>query len=182
MKWDDYAHLLGTKPDNELAAELGVGQLAVQRNRNKRGIRPWRNRVSCPTAANPDVHWLAGLLEGEGSFILTKNRSTYRYARIVVSMVDEDVIQRVADLWETKLSFVKPSRPGHQSQFRAGISGQRAVEWMRLLRPLMGVRRQGQIDRVLAHEATRPDANERRRSWSAAKAATRQRDDRGRLV
>jgi hypothetical protein len=45
------------------------------------------------------VAWLAGLLEGEGYFGLIPNKvkgKTYRYARVGVTMTDEDVIRRAA--------------------------------------------------------------------------------------
>ena len=56
-----------------------------------------------------DVAWLAGLLEGEGTFLLD-NRSATRYEESTVppspvlriSMTDQDIIDRVAKMLDKK--------------------------------------------------------------------------------
>jgi hypothetical protein len=55
-----------------------------------------------------DWAWLAGLLEGEGSFI-TYRDGRLSYPVIKVEMCEQEVIQRVADLLKTHL-WVEPSR------------------------------------------------------------------------
>jgi hypothetical protein len=103
-------------------------------------------------ADGPDLYWLAGLLEGEGSFFpgppSAPNRPT-----LVVNMTDEDVVARAAALLGVKV-YSWRNRRGDKTHwktaYRAGISGRQAVALMLQLRPLMGRRRREQIDRVVA--------------------------------
>lgn len=53
-----------------------------------------------------EIIWLAGLLEGEGCF---NYRADRKQARISVEMTDQDVLERVAGLFGTKVS-VRPPR------------------------------------------------------------------------
>lgn len=96
-----------------------------------------------------DLHWLAGLLEGEGSF-MAGPPSNPRSPRLVVSMTDEDVIARAARLIGRKpCSWQAPVKHWKRT-YMVRVTGARAVAWMTALRPLMGERRQAQIDRALA--------------------------------
>lgn len=95
-----------------------------------------------------DLAWLAGLLEGEGSF-LKGPPSEPGTPRITVSMTDRDVVARVASLFGVSASNpFKHKNPKWKPFYLATLKGTRAVELMGLLRPLMGERRQGQIDRA----------------------------------
>lgn len=65
-------------------------------------------------------------------------------------MTDEDVVARVAAL--LGISYHRSDRGaarGWKPCFVFHMKGGRAVEWMRKLRPLMGIRRQAQIDAAL---------------------------------
>jgi hypothetical protein len=109
---------------------------------------------------NPtDLGWLAGLLEGEGSFSLVhytdrrKGRHPCRYGKVSLNMTDRDVVERVVSV--TGLGRVwgptrSPSRAQHKATYSWAIQGARKVEpLVTLLQPLMGERRRQQIDRVL---------------------------------
>jgi hypothetical protein len=149
-----------------------------------RPVGSLRRRAGLGMRAGHDLAWLAGLLEGEGYFGLIKNHvagKIYRYARIGVTMTDEDVIARAAQVLGARYWPVKPSGLGRKMQHRCEVRGQRAVAWMRTLQPLMGERRRGQIDRVFAHEAMRHDPSEARRRWSRRAAAGRERSANGRF-
>ena len=76
-----------------------------------------------------DLAWLAGLLEGEGSF-LKAPPSSPNCPRISLEMTDKDVVERAASLMNGKVAT-------------------RAVELMRVLHPEMGSRRRSQIDAAL---------------------------------
>jgi hypothetical protein len=98
------------------------------------------------------LHWLAGLLEGEGSFV-PGTPSQPNHPRIHIKMTDEDVIAKVADIFGTRYAKSGTKRSiehGWKQAYTAKISSRPAVKWMGLLRPLMGKRRQGQIDRAVA--------------------------------
>ena len=104
-----------------------------------------------------DLYWLAGLLEGEGSF-LTGPPSAPRYPVLALQMTDRDVVARVAAMFGRKLGRWQSRRAREQPVFLVRITGAKAVAWMNALRPLMGERRRAQIDRAVASHAPRPTA------------------------
>jgi hypothetical protein len=96
--------------------------------------------------------WLAGLLEGEGSF-LRGIPSAPGVPVVALSMTDLDVVQRVADMLNIRYIHVKlrtRENPAWRPAYRVKLTGQRAVDLMHQLRPMMGERRQAQIDAALA--------------------------------
>jgi hypothetical protein len=98
-----------------------------------------------------DLHWLAGLLEGEGSF-LKPSPSRPASPRVQVVMTDRDVLEHVAALVGVSVYAVPvDSRNADWHPcYRVIVNGQRATQLMRVLRPLMGERRQHQIDAAMA--------------------------------
>ena len=92
-----------------------------------------------------DIRWLAGYLEGEGCFTFTGDK--YRYPRIVVESTDEDVIQRVSQLWGMKPHSVQHG--SHKTGYSVATTCTKAVSWMMTLYPLMGQRRQARIREIL---------------------------------
>ena len=96
-----------------------------------------------------EFSWLAGLLEAEGSF-MTGTPSQPRTPHIMINMTDLDVIQRVATLWCSSIKHFRKNVVGLKEQHSVQIGGGSAVSFMQLLRPLMGLRRQQQIDRAIA--------------------------------
>lgn len=118
---------------------------------------PRRPRSSAPSLAETsELAWLAGLLEGEGSFAVIRNHvrgRTYEYPQIVVTMTDQDVIERVAHLFGNSVYHLGvPKSHDNRArlpQYRAQVSGASAAAWMRRLLPLMGARRGRRIQEVL---------------------------------
>lgn len=98
------------------------------------------------------LHWMSGLLEGEGSFI--PGLPSYPTKPIIsLQMTDEDVIAKVAGIFAVRYSTSKSearAEAGWRTSFGVKTSGQNAVHWMKLLYPSMGERRQKQIDIALA--------------------------------
>lgn len=111
------------------------------------GTRGFETRLS------PQDIWLAGLLEGEGSFGLWSNGNGGFKLKVSVQMTDFDVVHRVADMWGTSIAHIKPQKAHHKPSFRTQLGGDRAAELMNRIRPLMGERRTEQIDRVLRERA-----------------------------
>ncbi len=97
-----------------------------------------------------DIYWLAGLLEGEGSFIAPPPSEPNK-PRISIAMTDKDIIKRVANLFG--LSYIYESKDKRSSKwkpyFQVVFKGKRAAVLMRSLQPLMGERRRQQIDEAL---------------------------------
>jgi hypothetical protein len=77
---------------------------------------------------------------------------------LAVSMTDHDVMSRLGRIFDRKVHVVRPRNVRWQTSYQVRVHGREAVRWMRLLRPLMGARRQAQIDRALASYAPRPVA------------------------
>lgn len=100
-------------------------------------------------ATDAEIHWLAGLLEGEGSFF-AGSPSAPNLPVLQVSMVDEDVIARVAALFAVTPSVVRPRRANWRTSYTARVRGSRAVAWMHVLRPHLGARRRAQVDGAIA--------------------------------
>lgn len=95
-----------------------------------------------------DLHWLAGLLEGEGSFCKGTPRQP-NVPSVSVNMKDYDIIKRVADIFGNSVTFVKSRNPKHSDTYRTMIRSKPAIELMILLKPLMGERRQIQIQKAI---------------------------------
>ncbi|HEX7298453.1 MAG TPA: hypothetical protein VF257_05570 [Solirubrobacteraceae bacterium] len=104
-----------------------------------------------------ELHWLAGLLEGEGSFMVGPPSSP-RPPVISVNMNDEDIMERLGRIFGRKIHVITPRNQRCQTSYQLRVKGGDAVRWMTLLRPLMGSRRQAQIARALASYAPRPSA------------------------
>jgi hypothetical protein len=102
----------------------------------------------------PEFLWLAGWLEGEGSFVAPPPSDPGR-PRIWGQTRDRDVVGEAGRLLEIKpLSHIDPRNPNWSRTWRVLKQGRRATVLMEALRPLMGQRRRYQIDRAL--RATRP--------------------------
>ena len=102
-----------------------------------------------------DLYWLAGLLEGEGYFTIVSNSGS---PSAQVSMTDRDVVERAAHLMGSNINIrhYSSKNPKWKDQYRAYLCGNKAIEFMEMIHPLMGDRRKVQIDRVLKRAAQRP--------------------------
>ena len=97
-----------------------------------------------------ELCWLAGYLEGEGSF-LAGSPSNPTEPGISVCSTDEDVIARVALMFGVKYWKVKGKRKSHWKEvWLTKKKGSHAVELMNILKPMMSVRWRQQIDRAIA--------------------------------
>jgi hypothetical protein len=122
--------------------------------------RPWRtDGIQVPGKAlgmsAADLLWLAGWLEGEGSF-LAPPPSDPRRPRVVAQSRDLDVVARAAQLVGVSpipTSDARRRNRGWSLTYEVLKRGQGAVELMRALRPVMGARRQTQIDRALSPDS-----------------------------
>lgn len=106
-----------------------------------------------------DVAWLAGLLEGEGSFsILTVKKGRQagkRRLQITLMMTDEDVMRRAAVLMGATLyGPYGPYQSCKKPCWQIHVRSHRAAGWMMTLYPLMGVRRREAIESALSEWKT----------------------------
>ena len=102
-----------------------------------------------------DKYWLAGLLEGEGTF-MKGPPSIPRSPVVQIVMTDEDVIRKVATLLGYTCIKLHPKVSTWKSTYLVKIRGKRAIELMQLLKLLMGKRRREQIQRAMACYKPKP--------------------------
>jgi hypothetical protein len=93
------------------------------------------------------IHYVAGILEGEGSFLVYGYSPTIRLA-----MTDKDIVVRVRDIIspERLVHDYKNKRTNHKIVYIFTSHSTEAIQWMMTLYPLMGERRKEQIRAVLA--------------------------------
>lgn len=97
-----------------------------------------------------ELHWLAGLLEGEGSF-LHGPPSKPNCPAIVLHMTDLDVVERAAALMGTT-SIVRPKARAthHKPSYLVKVTNRKAIELMKRLKPILGDRRRKRIEDIVA--------------------------------
>lgn len=92
-----------------------------------------------------ELVWLAGLLEGEGSFLKGPPSAPNR-PRVAVEMTDYDIIWQVKRLFGVKYMQKNDRNPRWKRSYTVSLKGRAAIELMQKLRPFMGSRRKKQID------------------------------------
>ena len=104
---------------------------------------------------SPDVHqtdalWVAGLLEGEGSFTCdSMNGKSRPRPRISLQMTDEDVVKKVASILKCKVWGPYKKKEPRKPVWVCALTGMEAAAWMNLLKYYLGSRRKEQIDIAL---------------------------------
>lgn len=94
-----------------------------------------------------DLHWLAGLLEGEGSFYLGESSTP----SIVVTMTDLEPVRKASILMGSKSVTSSTVTSAGKRVYRTSLSRAKKVrKLLLLLMPLMSPRRQGQIERLIS--------------------------------
>ena len=120
-----------------------------------------------------DIYWLAGLLEGEGSFQWS---GTGRSLCVVLGMNDKDVVERASIVMAGSLPRDYTATRTGNRHWRTAVYGARAASVMMTLYTLLGVRRRAKIRALLAEWKTRPGIHgHRKRVWRA-------RNDTGRFI
>ena len=98
------------------------------------------------TLTQLEVGWLAGFLEGEGCFFTSPTGSP----GIKVCLTDYDVLAKYGCLvMRPVMGPYQDNRPGHKAKWEVNLYGEDAVSLMRVLLPLMGLRRSDRIRSIL---------------------------------
>jgi hypothetical protein len=100
---------------------------------------------------NGDRAWLAGLFEGEGCFTIERNGAI----RAMIAMSDQDVIERVHALFPGQYRVDRLKNPRHKDRHWWRISGPPVIEFITLVRPWLGERRQARADELVASFSAR---------------------------
>lgn len=83
-----------------------------------------------------DIHYIAGLLEGEGTFTRVK-----RCPIIKLHMTDRDIVEKFKKITRVKAIIgidKKSTRPECKKAYVISICGNLAASWMMILFTLMG--------------------------------------------
>ncbi len=132
-----------------------------------------------------ELHWFAGLMEGEGTFFVQKNyvgKKCYYYPQLSILMSDRDVIERVGELVDAKVFSYQPPLPSKKRLYRVTLLGRRAVWWMKRLLPLMGKRRAERITGILEGWDSRIPTDISRRKSCQLMVVDRKRDELGQFI
>lgn len=93
-----------------------------------------------------NIHWLAGLLEGEGSF------GFYNGGPLIqLNMCDYDIVEKAHKKLSctSKILILNKEYTNHNTSYRITIQGSLAISWMFTLYSLMGKRRKNQITEAI---------------------------------
>lgn len=100
--------------------------------------------------------WAAGLFEGEGGISCYTHRDGYWQRRIQLDMTDQDIVERFAQLVGVGYVTTRPPRNGRKQQWRWILSRWNdQVAFAEWIAPLLGKRRQAQLNNLLSHPPTR---------------------------
>ncbi|WP_157224912.1 hypothetical protein [Nocardia thailandica] len=100
-----------------------------------------------------ETAWVAGLLEGEGCFLIKGNGGL----AVNCTMTDRDVIQRLCDVVGYGSVRAEALREGRKQAYTWRIGNRREVlNVVTAILPYMGTRRSNRIGEMLAHNETRP--------------------------
>lgn len=97
--------------------------------------------------------WLAGLLEGEGCFHVKTNKTPLG---ITLEMTDEDIVKRVSNITGNSYCKVKKRKTFYKQSFKTTVRGKVAIEIMKLILPIMGVRRSIRIKECIDSYVVKP--------------------------
>ena len=93
----------------------------------------------------PDIkqlYWLAGLLDGEASFITNGNSPV-----IKLTMTDKDLVEKVSKMFDRPMYEYKQGRL--KTIYVVTVGSNDAIAWMQTLYSLMGQRRKNQIKSII---------------------------------
>ena len=105
---------------------------------------------------DPELAWVMGVLEGEGSFILA-NQSSGKYAGISMQTIDKDILERIQDRLGGKVyGPYNYQGEGYKPLYHWWHRGRGVTEAIMLsMYPYMSPRRQKQILNVLKNSEAR---------------------------
>src|SRR4051812_3654464 len=99
-----------------------------------------------PVKSSTDIAWLAGLLEGEGSFSILENGTA---PQIKLAMNDSDIVQRAKFLTNHPGPVNTALLKSGNTSYIINICGNLAIQWMMTIYTLMGIRRKAKIREIL---------------------------------
>ena len=96
------------------------------------------------------LHWLAGLIDGEGAFTRSGGSPSVR-----IKMTDRDTIEKVASLLNAQV-LIEKRQPRYKDCYLCVLYGNNAIQLMDKIKPLMSIRRKQRITEIMAWANSRP--------------------------
>lgn len=97
-----------------------------------------------------DLYWIAGILEGEGSFTVAAKIKP----RITLNMTDKDIVERVRNILDQNQvvhKYYPKGQIGYKPIYNIDMTGPKAAGWMLTLFSIMGKRRQTRIKDIFSN-------------------------------
>ena len=89
-----------------------------------------------------DLAYAAGILDGEGSICLTKNRSgRWPSPQVAVASTDRELLDWLREQFSGSISIKKPRRSTHQVSYDWKLTDQNALRFLQLVRPYLRIER-----------------------------------------
>jgi hypothetical protein len=98
------------------------------------------------SVAIKDIHWAAGLLEGEGCFYMNTKRKRFE---VLCNMTDKEPLDKLASLFGGTIHSRPPANEKAKPYFRWEVYSSRAIGLMQTLHGLLSPRRQAKIREIL---------------------------------
>ena len=123
--------------------------------------------VPLPRDIRARLMWLAGFLEGEGSFYFYIRRNAPRWRHgapftVASQSGAPQLVEWIAAMCGGQVNSYQPKRPQAQRVYRWGVSGRQAIGLMMTLYPFMGDRRRMQIRQALEQWRAWPIPNDQK--------------------
>lgn len=109
-----------------------------------------------------DLHWIAGFLEGEGSFCKNIHKSDGGGTiSVSASQVNKEPIDKLYNLLGGGIIYIerKNQNPKWQDYWRWSIFGEGAELLMKIVYPLMSTKIKNKVSEILSWYASRPGRN-----------------------
>ena len=108
------------------------------------------------TPSLPDLYWLAGLFEGEGSIVYERQKDWKGCAvKLQLTMTDEDVMRRAGAIMDVPVygpyqpPVLKKDGTPRKMAWNISIGGSHGAAWGMTLYVLLGQRRQARLREIL---------------------------------
>ena len=141
--------VMGHRRQQQITTALESIPTGIVKRHTAASIPSWTGRPIPEASKQEQIAWLAGLLEGEGSF-QAGLPSKPNAPSIQLQMRDLDVVAQVAQFWNVTAYQVRQAEGAISEAFKARLRGRRSVEWMQAILPWMGQRRTEQIERAIS--------------------------------
>lgn len=147
------APLMSSRRQGQIERALRNGPSRRATARAKELVTDGRELVWETADTDSRVAWLAGLLDGEGSF-LTARFDNYKYPQVQMTMCDRDVLDRAMTLMPGSRIYLvtdkRAAQRGWSDSWMVRANGAAAATVMRAVLQWMGSRRTHAINRSLA--------------------------------